>query len=251
MGQEPPVIVEKRGNVTVVWFNRPRVLNAFNRDVWRMLARRFQEACSDEEASVVILRGRGGVFSSGDDIREMYEFKTLGDARGFFEDARRAIEAIALCPKPVIMVVERLAVGGGAELLLLADIVVAVEDSWISYPEARLALIPPILSTLGARILGYKQAKRLAITCEKLNASQAQRLGIVDLVVPAEKLEEEVARVVGELKHVPRQSIRVVKETLWRSLEGEMSNILDRLAELTLTDEAKMAMHMFISRRRR
>ncbi len=250
MPEETPLIAEKKGDVVTLWFNRPRVLNAFNRELWRLLAQEFSRACSDKDVSVVILRGRGGVFSSGDDIREMHSFKNLEDAQSFFEDAGRAIEAIARCSKPVIMVVERLAVGGGAELLLLADMVIAAEDAWISYPEARLALIPPILTTLGARIIGYKQAKRLAITCEKITAAQAQRLGIIDMVVPSDQLEEAVKKTIEMLRQVPSQSVAVVKEHMWESLQGEMARILDQLSRLTVSDAARTAMNMFLSRKR-
>lgn len=251
MSLERPLVAEKKDDTVTLWFNRPRVLNAFNRELWRLLAQELNNACNDRNVSVVILRGKGGVFSSGDDIREMHAFKGLKDAQSFFEDAGRAIEAIARCPKPVIMVVEGLAVGGGAELLLLADIVIAAEDAWISYPEARLALVPPILTTLGARILGYKQAKRLAITCEKLTATQARRLGIVDIVVSSEQLEEAIGKTVETLRLVPSQSVRVVKEHMWGNLQEEMTGILNRLSRLTVSDAARTAMQLFLSRKRR
>ncbi len=250
MSQEKPLIAERKNDIVTLWFNRPRVLNAFNRELWRLLAQEFSTACSDKDVSVVILRGRGGVFSSGDDIREMHMFEDLEDARSFFEDAGRAIETIARCPKPVIMVVDRLAVGGGAELLLLADVVIAAEDAWISYPEARLALIPPILTTLGARILGYKQAKRLAITCEKITATQAQHLGIIDMVVPRDQLEDAVRKTAEMLRGVPSQSVKAVKEHMWRSLQREMTQILDQLSRLVVSDAARTAMHLFLSRKK-
>jgi isohexenylglutaconyl-CoA hydratase len=245
------VEVERNGSIVTVWLNRPEKLNALNTAMWRELGQVFGEVCSGDH-SVVVLRGRGRALSAGDDIYEMYSLKTLDEARKFFSVAREALERIAKCPKPVIAVLSGLAAGGGAEILLVVDYVIATKGSWISYPESLIGLIPPVLATAGVLAVGLRRAKMLALTGMRLEADEAMRLGIVDEVVESEALvEERIREVSSQLSSAPAQSVAAVKELVWSVAADAFEKALAQLAQLVVSSEARARMQKFIEERSR
>ena len=250
---EGELLVYREDGVGYIVFNRPWKRNALTRSMWLDLARGARSHCSDPGVGAVILYGEGGAFSAGDDIGEMLSLETYEDARRYFEAHRSAFEAILGCPKPVLAAVEGPAMGGGAELLLASDIVVASRRSTIGFPEARLGLIPPVLVTLGVHVLGFRRARALAITGAVLGAEEARQLGLVSLTSEpgmSLRMAQEVARMSMESPGSSHMAIKRLSLASVPGLEESMRAALDELARLVVTSEAKRRMRAFLESRR-
>ena len=227
--------------------NRPEKLNAMTSSMWYELAELLDRACRDSDALVVT--GVGRAFSSGDDIGEMHSLKDALEASRFFHSLERAITSLASCRRPVVAAVNGVAVGGGAEMLLLTDYVVASKGALIGFPESRIGLIPPLLLAVGVLQLGGKKARTLALTGKLLEAEEARELGIIDEIVEGDPLPRalEVAR---ELSKVPQQALTIIKAASLQGV-GEALTLLRSLESLVLGGEAKERMKLFLEKKLR
>ena len=248
-----PVYGEMRGKAYWIYLNRPEKRNAMNREAWVRLKEELSKACSSD-AGAVVITGKGKAFSAGDDILDMYKLGSLEEAIGFFEEISGTLETMVECPKPVIAAVNGVAEGGGAEILLAADMVVAARTAWFSFPEISLGLVPPVLSTLGMLSLGFRRAKFLAMTAQRLSSEEARLYGLVDLVVEDYHLEREVEALVEDLSNYPPEALarikRLTNTTAVRIVE-RLEDAIKELAEASQTEEAKTRMLLFLERRKR
>ena len=247
------LVEEKRNGVFLVRVERPEKLNALNQYLWHRLGEVVESLCASPRARAIVVTGSGRAFSAGDDIFEMAGLETLVESRSFFEAASRAVRALLDCSKPLVAAVEGYAYGGGFELLLLFDIVVASKSSRFSAPEARLALFPPILSTIGVAVLGYKNAKKLALTGVELAASEARELGVVDIIVEDGETVEKALEIAYRLASLPPQGVLEAKKLARKSIEAlipVLREAVERLARLVLSPEAKESMKLFIESRK-
>jgi enoyl-CoA hydratase/carnithine racemase len=241
------VIVEDQGLLSVVRLARPEKRNALDLRAWLELREALAVTCSPRgPGRVVALAGQGGFFSAGDDIRNMEALSSPGEALSFFEALGEAAKALLSCGKPTIAVLEGPAVGGGAELVLAVDYVIASRRAWLSYPEAYLALIPPLLSTLGFLLLG-RRAWRLVATGEPVTAEEAYRLGIVDEVVEPGSEWEAASRVAERLSRLPYGAQARVRRASLRLAEQAINAALYDLARLVLEEDSKSRMRQFLS----
>lgn len=241
--------ISKVHEITVIKLNRPEKLNAINRDMWLKLREVVAEECSSNSKGLIIT-GSGRAFSAGDDIGSMYDLRSLDESLEFFNIILDTLRSIALCPKPVVAAVNGLAVGGGAELLLLVDYVVASKDSWLSFPEARLGLIPPILLTVGVDTLGLRTTRRLSMRCDRVTVEEALKLGLVDEIVEGDRLLEVAARRAMELyEAVPEGTRGVVKKILYERYSKLVEEAIRILSELAITGEAKDRMRAFLDKK--
>ncbi len=249
-----PVRLERveDGRIAVVVLSRPEKRNALTMEMWGELAEAVESACGDPQVRVVMLRGEGGAFSAGDDIGEMLSLNGPLEARRFFDAVERGLRSILECPKPVIAVVEGPAVGGGAEILLAADLAIASRDSVIGFPEARIGLIPPVLATLGVVVLGHRRARALALTGALLGAEEARELGIVSLVADPGRAWSVALEVAEMIMKSPPEALAEAKRLALKAascqlgLMGEARRVLERLV---LTGEAKERMRAFLEKR--
>ena len=245
------IVAEDRGVYVVVWFNRPEKLNAFTLEMWRHLGEVVEDYCGKEK--IIVLRGRGRAFSAGDDIPSMYSLDSLDSSESFFRELYRAVERVASCREPIVSVVDGYAFGGGAEILLVSDIVIATRDSLFSYPEGLIGLLPPILLTLGSYSVGWRRAKALALLASRLSAEDAQRLGIVDIVVDKDKLDSIVEDIIEKLSRIPptaRSSIKKISLETIKHLSSVIEvAVVDELSKLVLSSEAKELMKLFIEKK--
>ncbi len=196
---------------------------------------------------------RGGSFSAGDDIGEMLALRDPTEARRFFDAVEAGLRSVLECEKPVIAVVEGPAVGGGAELLLAADLVVASRDSVIGFPEARLGLIPPLLLTLGVSVLGHRRARALALTGALIGAEEARELGVVSLVAEPGKAWDVALEAAEMMMRSPPEALAEAKRLALRSASCQLGLLQEArrvLESLALTGEAKERMRGFLEGRR-
>ncbi|MCE4599348.1 MAG: enoyl-CoA hydratase/isomerase family protein [Desulfurococcales archaeon] len=245
------LVTEETNNIYVIKLNRPEKLNALNEEIWVKLGDHLEMACNGGYKAV-ILTGEGRAFSAGDDIKAMYDFKSVDDAKRFFSKVEKVIRILGYCGKPVIVILNGIAVGGGAELLFLADVVIGLRGAWISYPEAYIGLVPPILLTLGLSVVGPKAVKYLALTGHRLSVDDAYRIGLVDYIADSVKEAFDTALVLAEsMSRIPSNTIAEIKRIVMRSYEDKLKSTLDALIRLVLTPESKRLMYEFINKRKR
>ena len=237
------VIYKNDGVLSWIIFNREDKLNALDLESWAELRDSLRKA--DEDSSIaVVITGKGRAFSAGDDIYAMEGLSNADEAEKFFNTLYSAIEALIEVKKPVIALVNGLAYGGGCEILLLSDIVIASEDAVFSISEGKLGLIPPIACAIGYKALG-RRITRLLFTAEAINAREAKEIGLVDYVVPKEKLMEQLDAVVKMISQLDRDSVRAMKS--WtRSDLKLIEKAVKELSILCLTSSAKDRMRNFI-----
>jgi enoyl-CoA hydratase/carnithine racemase len=245
------VFLERRGPLSVIRLSRPRVRNAMDLRMWKGLASRLREACSPRDpGSVVALAGSGGFFSSGDDVKALLALESPEEASLFFGALEKAFEELLRCGKPTMAILEGPAEGGGAELVLAVDYAIASRKAWLAYPEARLGLIPPALSTLGFILLG-RRAWRLALAGEVLSAEKALELGILDEVVPPDELWPRAIEVAERLSQVPWRVAAAVRRASLRVVLPALRAAIAELEGMVLWDEAKARMKAFTTQGRR
>ncbi|MEM2514996.1 MAG: enoyl-CoA hydratase/isomerase family protein [Candidatus Caldarchaeum sp.] len=230
-------------------FNRPEKLNAFNEELWKELYE-VLAGLSQDDSRAVALTGVGRAFSAGDDIADMLSLRTLERAGEYFDRIEKTADALSELDKPVIAAVNGLAYGGGCELLLLADVVVATDDSMFAIPEARLGLIPPIALSVGVHAIGLRRVSRLALTGEAVDAREAQAMGLVDYVVPKTELRSKVLEVAGKIFLNGPEAVKLMKNRLARGRSQLVHEALKDLSVLAVSDEAVEGMRAFVERRK-
>jgi enoyl-CoA hydratase len=219
------VIVEKDGAVGVVTLNRPQALNALSYALVKDLSLAMQELDHDGDIRVIIVTGGEKVFAAGADIKEMAE-------RGPFDERiqerlayRDKINRIA---KPVIAAVNGFALGGGCELAMSCDIIVASESARFGQPEVNLGIIPGSGGTQRlTHLLGKHRAMELILTGDMLNAADAERLGLVNRVVPGELCLEEAKNIAKKIAAKPPLAIKAAKEAVLKSANSALDEGLE------------------------
>ncbi len=206
---EDKVIYKNDGYISWIILNRANKLNALDYDSWNQLYNLLIRVGNDG-SKIIVLTGSGRAFSTGDDISAMYGIDGAQQSKKFFNNISNAVEAMIDLKKPLISLVNGLAYGGGCEILLLSDIVIASGDAKFSIPEGKLGLIPPMAVTIGYKILGRK-IMRLLLTGEEINADEAKEIGIVDYISPKEKLNDKLNEVISSINKIAPESIKSIK----------------------------------------
>jgi enoyl-CoA hydratase len=219
------VIVENDGAIGVVTFNRPQALNALSYALVKDLSLAMQELDRDKEVRVIIVTGGEKVFAAGADIKEMSD-------RGPFDERiherlgyRDQINKIA---KPVIAAVSGFALGGGCELAMSCDIIIASETARFGQPEVNLGIIPGSGGTQRlTHLIGKHRAMELVLTGDIINAADAERFGLVNRVVPVELLLEEAKNVAKKIAAKPALAIKEAKEAVLKAANTSLDEGLE------------------------
>ncbi len=183
-----PVGYYRRDRYAYIVMTRPEALNALNEEMWKGLKLSVEKGISDDKVLSIIITGTGRSFSAGDDIKMMSRWNNSVDASLWLNQyANPLIDTITGSSKPIISIVDGIAFGGGCELNMLFDIVIASNRSIFSVPEGLIGALPPVASSYGIALTGRKLFRYL-LTSEWINAYQAKDLGFVDLVVSPEQL---------------------------------------------------------------
>lgn len=232
------VLYESRDGFARITLNRPTVRNAMNKNMQRLLLAALQRAEADDAASAVILTGAGPSFCAGGDL---YSSLYPDDA-----PAPSGVEVqsyIIRFPKPVIAAVRGNAVGQGCELAGVCDLTIASDNARFGEIQVRHGFTPPVL--IAAYLVGMKQAKELLMLGEAYDAREAQRLGLVNRVVPDERLEEESEDMARKLAALPQTTVRLNKVLvnrayelagLWQGLAWRDDDALRAVADATRDD---------------
>lgn len=239
------------GRHSRIIMKREEKLNALNEDLWEGLRKAFEEAMNDPEILVVSLRGSGRAFSAGDDIEMMSNWKN-SDSQAWKEKyAEPLVSLLGTFPKPIIAAIDGIAAGGGCELIMLCDLIIATPNSTFSIPEGKIGAIPPIAITYGVSIMG-RRLLRYAITGESFDAAEAKNLGLVDIVVEKRSLEKTLSEYESKIERMSPLSIETIKRVRTRVrkiMKNEFDYALNELVNLTLTEDFREGQEAFLNKR--
>ncbi len=247
------VVVEHRGDaVAVVRINRPEARNALNTAVRTALAEHFLALTAAEAVRVIVLAGDPEAFAAGADIKEMAE---AGAAEMMLRRTHLLWRAIAQCPKPVIAAVAGLALGGGCELAMHADIIVAGESAQFGQPEVRVGSMPGAGGTQRlARAVGKYKAMLMLLTGRPVDARTAEAMGLVSQVVPDADVLPAALDLAATIAAMPPLAVQQIKEVMLAGMDAPLDTalMLERKAFQLLFDtrDQKEGMRAFVERRR-
>jgi enoyl-CoA hydratase len=195
------ILVEKQGAVTVVTLNRPQALNALNSQVLADLIVAFAAYDADSSQRCLVLTGSEKAFAAGADIKEM---QPRGFSQMFGENYFAGVQQIASTRKPWIAAVAGFALGGGCELAMTADFIIAADSARFGQPEVKLGVAPGIGGSQRlARAVGKSKAMEMVLTGRMMKADEAERSGLVARVVPAAELLESTLKTAQEIAAMP------------------------------------------------
>lgn len=222
--QPPPtvdgLIVELHSGVAYVTLNRPAVRNAFNTELIEALKCTFHSITQGDgvfaETRAVVLAGAGPLFCAGADINWMRASLEFTQEQNIADALLMAnmFDHINRCPVPVIGRVQGAALGGGAGLAAVCDIVVAADDATWGFTEAKLGVAPAVISPYVLAKIGSTHARALFFTAERFSSARAMQIGLAHIVVPAEQLDTEIERLVGEVLSSSPKAIARAKELI-------------------------------------
>src|SRR5215472_13402580 len=245
------IVVETRGRVGLIRLNRPQALNALNARVNDELGAAVKGFDADAGVGCMLITGSEKAFAAGADIKEMAE-KSAVDA--FMSDFTGDWDAVARARKPVIAAVAGFALGGGCELAMQCDLIIAADTAKFGQPEIKLGVIPGIAGTQRLpRAVGKAKAMDLILTGRMMEAAEAERAGLVARVVPAATLMEEALRVAETIASMSLPALIAAKEAVNRAFESPLAEgaRFERriFATLFATADQKEGMAAFIDKR--
>lgn len=209
-----PIHYVKMDDCARVEMNRPGKLNSLDEASWKGLRDALTVARDDDGVRSVVITGRGRAFCAGDDIDMMHQWQGAGDAKAWMtEFAEPLIDLLAGYPKPLISAVNGVAFGGGSELNMFFDIVIASDQAVFSLPEGLIGAFPPIASSYGFSMISRKFG-RYALTGEWFSAEQARDMGLVDIIVPPGQIDIAVAEFAEKVARLAPLSSKSVKSTI-------------------------------------
>jgi enoyl-CoA hydratase len=219
------VLVEKSGPIAIVTLNRPQQLNALSYAMVKEVALALEEMDRDPEVRVMIVTGGEKVFAAGADIKEM------ADAGPFDERIQGRLafrDRINKISKPVIAAVSGYALGGGCELALSCDIIIASETARFGQPEINLGTIPGSGGTQRlTRLVGKYRAMEMVLAGDFIEAAEAERLGLVNKVVPVESLIDEAKSIAAKIAAKPPIAVKFAKESIVKALNTTLDEGLE------------------------
>jgi len=247
------ISTEQKGRVGVITLNRPKQLNALNPQLMQELGVALQGYDANEGIGAILITGSEKAFAAGADIGAMKDFSYM-DA--FMQDyITRDWEHIRRIRKPVIAAVSGYALGGGNELAMMCDIVIAAENARFGQPEINLGIMPGAGGTQRLpRAVGKAKAMDLCLTARMMDAQEAERAGLVSRVVPADKLMEEALAVAEKIAGYSLPVVMMMKESINRAYETSLNEgvLFERRlfqSQFALADQ-KEGMAAFLEKRK-
>jgi enoyl-CoA hydratase/carnithine racemase len=240
---------EADGPVAVARINRPDRLNALNAEVQSELSAAFARVDREPQIRVLILTGTGRAFCAGADIDELSTRPV--EAAAYLESSLAFLSSPERVRKPVIAAVNGYALGGGLELCIACDLVVASDRARFGVPEPKLGVIPGYAVQRLPRLVGVVRAREILLTARQLSAEEALAYGLVGRVVPHDTLLEEARKVAAEVAELAPLAIRVLKEAINRNFHDNDLIFSQRAnAWLFATDDAAEGMKAFREKRK-
>jgi enoyl-CoA hydratase len=247
------ILVETRGRVGLVTLNRPKVLNALNDSLMNELGDALAAFDADEAIGAIVITGNDKAFAAGADIGVMKDRSFRDVYMGQY--ITRNWERLRSIRKPVIAAVAGYALGGGCELAMMCDILIAADSAIFGQPEIKLGIIPGAGGTQRLpRAVGKAKAMDLVLTGRMMDAAEAERAGLVSRVVPADKLIDEALAAAERIAEFSLPSVMMAKEAVNRAYESPLAEgmLFERrlFHALFATEDQKEGMAAFVEKRK-
>jgi methylglutaconyl-CoA hydratase len=243
-------------DIVKIFLNRPDVHNAMNEKLLKELTSCFKELITDKKTRAIILTGKGESFSAGADLNWMKNMVNYSKEENI-KDSNLLLdlfETIYNCPKPVIGHINGHAFGGGIGLIAVCDITIAPPDIKFAFSEVNLGIIPSVISTYIVRRIGLSNMRRLFITGERFDSKYANRIGLIDYLLPKEEIETEIQKYIKILKSSGPKAIIEIKKLInkYQKLEIEdyKNYTVKKIAELRISDEGQEGINAFLEKRK-
>jgi enoyl-CoA hydratase len=246
------ILVETRGRVGLVTLNRPKALNALNDRLMDELGAALLGFDGDEGIGAIVITGSERAFAAGADIGAMKDWTYMDVFKS--EYISRNWETLRRVRKPVIAAVSGFALGGGCELAMMCDFIIASESARFGQPEIKLGIIPGAGGTQRLpRAVGKAKAMDLVLTARMMDAAEAERAGLVSRVVPNDKLMEEAMAAANAIAGYSLPAVMMAKEAINRAYEAPLAEgmLYERrlFHSLFATDDQKEGMAAFVEKR--
>jgi enoyl-CoA hydratase len=251
-GTYEAIIVETKGKVGLIRLNRPQALNALNAALIGELNRALDSFEADPKIGCIVITGNEKAFAAGVDIKEMHT-KTFVEAYG--SDFVAPFDRIGTCRKPVIAAVAGYALGGGCELAMSCDIIIAADNAVFGQPEINLGIMPGAGGTQRLpRSIGKAKAMDLCLTGRRMYAEEAERSGLVSRVVPADVLMNEAMNIADNIANLSQHVVMMIKEAINRGFATTLAEGMrferGQFYSLFATEDQKEGMAAFIEKRK-
>lgn len=247
------IVVEREGEIGIIFLNRPDALNALNSDMVKELINALDSFNEDKSIRCVIITGNERAFSAGADIKEMINMNAVDMA--MTEHFFPLWDKIGNYPKPVIAAVSGFVLGGGLELAMSCDIIVSSETAQFGQPEINIGVMPGGGGTQRlTRAVGKYKAMEMILTGKRINAEEALSYGLVNKVVPKELYLEEAKKIAKEICSKSPVAVKLAKLSVNKALEVGLKDGLDFERELFYllfsSEDKKEGMEAFIEKRK-
>jgi len=250
------IIYEKQGGIATIKLNRPKVLNAMNKQLWLDFQEALEDVKNDPEIKVLIITGEGRAFSTGADLKDSKD-RTIEQYRDYLVELQETSRKIVRFEKPTIAAINGYALGSGYELALACDIRIAAEEAKIGSPEARVtSSVTGGAMRLVQELIGPGKARELLFTSEYIDGKEAERIGLVNRAVPLEGLMEEARHMAEKIAGNASFSIKMIKKGLNMARDGvSLDALMDFEIEACLacvfTKERQESLKEFEERQRK
>lgn len=250
------ITLKIENNVAFITLNRPDVFNSFNREMALNLQQRLDDCEKNDEVRAIVLTGNGKAFCAGQDLKEVTSPELNPGFKAILEEHYNPIiERIRTIEKPIIGAVNGVAAGAGANIALACDIVVANEKASFIQAFSKIGLIPDSAGTFFLpRLIGFQKASALMMTGDKVDAVEAERIGMIYKYFSVDTFEEEVEKLAVKMAKMPTKGLGLTKRVLNQSL---VNNLKEQLAleskyqiEAAQTEDYSEGVNAFVEKRR-
>ena len=246
------ILTETRDTVGIITLNRPKALNALNDQLMDDLGHALQQFDQTPEIGCIIITGSEKAFAAGADITAMARLTYMEAYKGNF--ITRNWEQLRQVRKPVIAAVAGFALGGGCELAMMCDFIIAAENAKFGQPEVKLGIMPGAGGTQRLpRAISKSKAMDLCLTARMMDAAEAERAGLVSRIVPLEKLQEEVLSAAIVIASMSQPVVMMIKDAVNRAYETSLTEGIHYERQLFhstfATDDQKEGMQAFLEKR--
>jgi len=247
------IITETRGKVGLITLNRPKALNALNDDLMNELGDALRGYEADENIGAIVITGSEKAFAAGADITVMQSLSYMEAYKGDF--ITRNWDTLKSCRKPVIAAVAGYALGGGCELAMMCDIILAADTAQFGQPEVRLGILPGAGGTQRLpRAISKAKAMEMCLASRNIDAVEAERAGLVSRIVPADKLLDEAMATASKIASFSLPVVLMIKECINRSYESSLAEglLFERRTfhSAFALDDQKEGMAAFVEKRK-
>lgn len=249
------IILEKNEDLAIMYINRPKALNALNKDTLTEMRSAIQDVAEDQNIKVMIVTGAGDkAFVAGADIAYMQPL-SAAEGRAFSDYGEKTMRMIELMEKPVIAAIKGFALGGGCELAMACDIRLAADNALFAQPEVGLGVIPGFGGTQRLpRLIGEGRAKELTFTADTVNAEEAYRIGLVNHIYPADELMGQAKKLAKKIASKGTLAVGFAKYAIGKGLQADLDTAMsiesDMFGMCSSTFDQKEGMGAFLEKRK-